>query len=458
MRRQPLPTHLRWLLLFQAFNAVNFTIALGAPLVLTAQYLGAGPFYIGLLNALTPLLAGLNFFVTRWVDRLGYQEVLIRGWTFRSIFLLFVIPLPFLVGHAPEWVLVWGLVFPLVIFNVIRGLTAGAWFPWLTQIVPTENRGYFFGVEQRVINISALITLVGCGWFLGTEPEAWRYATLFFISLFFGVLSPWALRQVKTPVEMGPAPDRPPGLSGLMKQVAHIWRYRPYRRAMRFVTIHNLGMFAVPAFVIYYLRAEVALPDGIILKLQAMTTLGVLITSVAWGQLSDRMGSKPLLRISVTAMMIIVGYWTACATGIIVPNVWVIGGVFLLWGVFTSAHAVSQFRLILGSTHKGDLTMSIAWFQVLMALTGGLGPMVWGALIEGLRTPTLEVAGPESIAFTVFFGGALLLGLVTQFFLSPLPEPKAVSTPRVIAQVVWDWPVKVVSGIAGLKMPKRKNK
>ncbi len=456
MKRQPLPPYLRWILLFQAFNAVNFTIALGAPLVLTAQYLGAGPFYIGLLNALTPLLAGLQVFVTRWVDKHGYQKTLIRGWTARSFFLLFIIPLPFLVGRAPEWVLVWGLIFPMVMFNVIRGLTSGAWFPWLTQIVPEEQRGYFFGVEQRVINIAALLALIGCGWFLGAEPEAWRYATLFGVAFLFGVLSPWALRQVRAPIDSAPASDQPPGMAGLVKQISKIWSHKPYRRAMRFVTMHNLGMFAVPAFVVYYLKVEVAFSDGIILKLQAMTTLGVLITSVTWGRLSDSIGSRPLLRISVTALMILVGYWTACAAGLVVPTVLAIGGVFLLWGVFSSAHAVSQFRLILGSIHPADLTMSIAWFQVLMAVTGGLGPMAWGAMLEALRTPTLEADGPESLAFLVLFGGALILGIGTQSLLSYIPEPKAVSTPRAIAQVLWDWPVKVVGGLAGMANQRRR--
>src|SRR5690606_20727053 len=132
----------------------------------------------------------------------------------------------------------------------------------------------------------------------------------------FGVMSPWALRQVRVNVESHPKPDRPPGMRGLMKQVARIWRHKPYRRAMRFVTMHNIGMFAVPAFVVYYLKVDVGLGDGIILKLQAMTTLGVLITSVSWGRLSDIYGSRPLLRIAVTSLMILVGYWTLCACGI----------------------------------------------------------------------------------------------------------------------------------------------
>ena len=49
-----LPNYTRRLLGFQAFNSVNFTIAIGTPMVLLAKFLGAGETMIGLLIALTP--------------------------------------------------------------------------------------------------------------------------------------------------------------------------------------------------------------------------------------------------------------------------------------------------------------------------------------------------------------------------------------------------------------------
>jgi hypothetical protein len=47
----PLPAFTRRLIGFQVLNAVNFTIALGSPMVLAAKMLGAGETTIGLLLA-----------------------------------------------------------------------------------------------------------------------------------------------------------------------------------------------------------------------------------------------------------------------------------------------------------------------------------------------------------------------------------------------------------------------
>jgi MFS family permease len=151
------------LLAFQACNACNFTIALGAPLVLAARHIGATEFHIGIMNALPVLLIALQLLATNLVDRLGYRRLMLMGWSARSFMLLLIAPLPMLTGIVPPWVLILGMIIPIMGFSAIRGFASGAWLPWLTAVLPPEQRGLYLGKEQRTMNVSGLATLLLCG-------------------------------------------------------------------------------------------------------------------------------------------------------------------------------------------------------------------------------------------------------------------------------------------------------
>jgi len=170
--REDLPGHARWLMLFQALNAVNFTIALGAPMVLTARYLGADESILGLLISLTPFLATLQIIGTGIADRWGYRKLMIVGWASRAFMLLPAMATPLLIGRFAPEILVWIFFAALFAFNAIRGVSGCAWFPWLKLLIPEKGRGYYLGMEQRAINFCVLMTLIVAGSILAGAPAA----------------------------------------------------------------------------------------------------------------------------------------------------------------------------------------------------------------------------------------------------------------------------------------------
>ncbi len=443
-----MPPTTKWLLAFQACNACNFTIALGAPLVLAARHIGATEFHIGIMNALPVLLIALQLLATNLVDRLGYRRLMLMGWSARSFMLLLIAPLPMLTGIVPPWVLILGMIIPIMGFSAIRGFASGAWLPWLTAVLPPEQRGLYLGKEQRTMNVSGLATLLLCGFFLGGNPAGWKFSTMFVVAWAAGMMSVYFLRNTADtpPTANENQPHR--SLAQVWEAIVRIWGHKAFRRTTSFVSLYTIALSSIPVFLVLFVKEELGYTDGQVLKMQAATTLGVLATAVYWGQLSDRSGSRPLLRLSDLGMLAILAYWLGAALGFYRPALIEIISAYGLWGVFSAAHAVAQTRLVLSCSPKDELIVGTAFFQVIVALFGGVAPIFFGGALEWLRHPADGGAGLGRIAFAIIFGIALILGLLSQILLSRVPESAALATHRLVMQVVYDWPIKVLSGIA----------
>lgn len=439
--RSGLPGVARWLFLFQGFNAVSFMLALGAPLVLLSRYLGATEFQIGLITALTPLLVVLQLPAASLIDRIGCRRLMLAGWRLRSVFLLLIVPLPFLVGKAPPMLLVAGLIAAMFCFNAVRGFATAAWFPFLSHLVAEKARGRYLGAEQLVINSCAFLTLIGCGFFLGDSPGPARFSTLLLVASVAGIVGVSFLRHVP---EHFPPPRarrlRRPGAFVTSLRIA--WRHPPFRRTFRFVAVYTVAAFSFPAFLVLYQRDGLDWGEGIILKLQAVMTLGVLISAVTIGKWVDRLGSRPIMRIADLCVLFFILFWVYSAWKGWDPGYFAAGVAFFLWGMMNSGHAISQIRLILGCCPPRHLTYSLAIFQVLTSLAGAASPVAFGWLL-GASQRALE-NGTQGYA--VLFSLSFLLIAASQFLLGRVPDPRAVKTSRVL-QLAYGWPMRFLSGV-----------
>lgn len=439
-----------WLLAFQACNACNFTIGLGAPLIVTARHLGASEEQIGLLNALSPLMVGLQLLVTNWMVRLGYRRMMLMGWGTRSFMLLLIVPLPFLAGVLPQAFLSWAIIIPIFLFNVFRGLASGAWLPWLKTLLPEGERGRYLAREQITMNLSGFLTLIFCGAVLGRDPGALQFSLLFVVAWLAGMASVWFLRK---------APEVMPGetegecersLRERLGAFSRIIRHRPFRAATRFTTVHTIAVSAIPGFLVIYVAEDLDWTTGAVMKLQSLTTVGVALTAIVWGALCERYGSRPVLRVALTGQLALLTFWIASASGLPVATLPALVIAFLCWGSLSAAQAISQTRLILDTSPPDDVTLSLPLYQVFVALAGGGAPLVWGMVLNRLRHPVGEGIPPDptgafSFAFLVFFGGCMMIGLIGHALLSSVRERSAFSTGRMLLNVAWDWPTRVVS-------------
>ena len=75
-------------LLFGFFNALTWQIAIGTPMVLFAERLGASSFQVGLVYSFVFLLTPVQVAATALLPHFGFKRVTLGGWGIRSFFLM----------------------------------------------------------------------------------------------------------------------------------------------------------------------------------------------------------------------------------------------------------------------------------------------------------------------------------------------------------------------------------
>lgn len=439
-QRDPLPLGAKWFLGFQALNAFSFNIALGAPLILLAKHIGASEKVIGLLIGLTPLMACLQLLATNIADKWGYKRLILLGWSLRAFMFLPIAAIPLLSGRLPDRALVWILIVCILLFTTIRGAASGAWWPWIRLIVPHHQRGRYLGVDQLVFQIFVLISMLSAGWILGDSPEGWRYTIIYILAWASAMVSQYFLSQVPCPMppEAKTRPSRT--LIDVGRAMKRVWAHPPFRQATRYAGVHGLAYAAVGGFLIVFLREDMQFSEGLILKLAAGQTIGMIATSMMWGSLSDKTGSRPLMRLALGGYMAVLAVLGGAALGWVSLSMWLMGGLYVLFGFFDGAHGVPQSRLALASCPDDELTVGMAFYQVVVALTRGGSALLWGLSIELLRHTAIP-------PFIVFFWGIFAITLAAQFLLTRVREPEARRTKDVIAMIFWQWPQRMIDAL-----------
>ena len=449
---------------FQFANAINFTIALGTPMVLTGKFLGAGEALIGVMLAFTPLLNLLQVLASNTAERLGYKRMVLAGWGARSFMMMLAVPLPLLHGRTlfgwavPDSLLLGVLVGLLFLFILIRGVTCVVWVPWVSQVVPEAQRGRYFGWDQTCINGGALAILIASGFFLGNDPAGtpgWKYAALFTVSWLAGWLSVQFLKPVPCTMPPSAAAKARRSWGDLRRAYREVWRHKPFRRMARFQALNSLAWAAYGGFLTVFLKDQQELGEGYILGISAVGTLGTILTSILWGRFSDRFGSRPTMRLAGIGQIAVLAVWGLAAAGVIRMGV---GQLFLLsavFGIVSAAMTIPLLKLYMASFPEHEMTVAVTLNSVLTSLCGAAAPLLWGPVLEILKHQPCMVGGWLR-PFTVFFGATALMTVLAQLALGRIRDTRSMPTLQVVGTVLLDWPRQLFSDLGDtLSGPRR---
>ena len=411
---------------FALLNALSSQVILSGPLVLFAKTLGASATILGLVAGMMPLLTILQIPAANFVDRIGYRRFVIGGWSLRIafIFLMALIPLSerFLNPNAQ---LVLLLIF-LFLFNLSRGISACAWLPWITGLVPAASRGRYLATDQACSNGASFIcflviaALLGVDRWLPNIAQSWSFILTFLFSGIMGVLSLIFLKQI-------PDIPVPSEESGNRKPVPwmHLAAHPPFRRLLELDAIWSLAYGGLATFVVAFLKAGSIWDDSSILALMSVQFLGGLGALWFGGRRLDQHGSKPTFGfIMLAGLVVAVGWFVVSAKAVSTGPALLILLILplgLLNALFTAANNHLAMTIVprMGRNHF------FALYSVVWQVTLGLSPIAWGLLIDSVGDRSIHRLGIDWNRYSLFFG-LVSFTFVWAFVQSRrLEEPKA---------------------------------
>jgi MFS family permease len=163
----------------------------------------------------------------------------------------------------------------------------------------------------------------------------------------------------------------------------------------------------------YYLKTEAHLSMDRILIYTALQYAGVILGTLIMRNHIDRIGTKPVFRISLVSAAIISVFWIFLirGQGQLLPFLPLS---YFAFGFSSSLWITANLKYLPRVCDEEKQALHVSVHSAVVGIVGGLAPIIWGYLV---KIPGSQ-PGVQADAFSLFFG-ALLLSQIGLFFYIP---------------------------------------
>ena len=429
--------------LFQVFNSTSWSIILGTPMLLYLKSLGASATTLGVMVALTPLFGVLQIPAANFVERVGFKNFVVRGWTSRSIFILAIAAtvffLPATLSDNVRIVLVLVL---LALFAAARGISVCGYMPWITHLVPESVRGAFISRDNLCMYSALTGTMVLSSWCVGLFPGPRTFGVLFLLSYAAALFSLIFLRRIPDVQTVKPraGAGHPPWKEMLL--------FPPFFRFVLYNVVFNLFISALGVVWVPFMKDGFLASSSLVLALTAYSSIIAAGTVLLMGPVADRTGSRPLMAFSSLLILVSQSGWMALAAGAL-PRFPALPFLIVTFGaVGYSILGLASTRLLMGIVPSTGRSHFFAISSVSISLTLGLMPILWGfgldALGRAIGNGFPAASGWTWNRYSLFYAIVLMGTLGAQFFRRRLDEPKAMATDEFLRLLLIQSPGRIL--------------
>ena len=403
---------------FSLFNAISFQIVFGTPAILYAKSLGAPATALGIIASLSPFLSICQIPAAHFLGRFGYKRFTFAGWGLRTfcVFLIALIPLMSSLGNPAKLRI---LIASLFVFNLLRGIAAGAWLPWITALIPEPQRGRFISRDQFCLNFGSLAAILVCAYLLSEESQPWQFSLVFLLSTVGGWISLLFIKLM---------PDIAPGETLKQSNTAVPWReivtYPPFFRLTFFVFLIMISAGCAGVFGVAFLKSQLHFGQSRILFINTLFFLGALVTLPLVGRIIDRIGNKTTLAVSLGILCVGFFTWSLLAAEALTPSLLLINTLYFTGGMAGAGIAVAQNRLMMSTMPEMGRNHFFAFFSVITSIGTGCAPIGWGMMIDSLDHFSLAQGPLHWNTFAVYYSLQFVIMLATTAWIAALIDKK----------------------------------
>ena len=394
---------LRTVTICGCFAFVWMAIAIGMPLTMFLEAIGASGVQIGMIVAAQQLPLMLQIPSALLVERLPSRKPLWFSLALSHRALWFIAAaLPFVMGVGQASV--WTLIAMVGVSFILGHMSAPIWQGWMADLVPKVVSARYWGVRQTAMTFTFVLTV----WLSGAVLDHFRsqgslagFGILFGIAALFGTLDICIHLTVPEPIAQ-PAPPH----DGIKSKFKDILAHRDFIFLTSGMAAWYFGVALIGAFTPVCLKRDFSMDYTQISLFIMAASFGAFLLSIPLGKLGGRFGSRTLCSLCMLVAPTLLLLWFFVKPGSVQFSV-------PLLGVFTvpeSLLLMLPFQAISGGLYAGvglyqfhlaglltrregrTLWMASHWFPIGVA--SATSPLLGGFLMDVFQRHPLKILLP----------------------------------------------------------------
>ncbi|MDY7031466.1 MAG: MFS transporter [Thermodesulfobacteriota bacterium] len=403
-----------------------------------AIHLGMNEFLIGILGSIpffvTIFQLPTSYFILKNFAR---KKIAYRAASFARLLWLPIVLLAFLpVSHkSTQLLLIISLIF---LSHAFISISYISWLSWISDLVPDEIRGRFFGTRNMICGIAGMIVMVVFGILLdrlkihSPTGVSLGFFIIFIAAVSFGILSLRFLKHITEP--------------SVHKSFTHISFQRltllpfedsNFKRFLFFSLFWNFSVyFASPFFTLYFLR-DLNFSYGFVATLGMISAFADLLGMRVWGRISDRVKNKAVIQFSSWFAIALPLAWTCVQP----DNIFIPILLHLIGGGFWAGINLCTNNLVLRISPHENRAFFFSVYNIMGGLGAAIGPVLAGLLLKSMTPLNLELFSWQILPLQIIFIASTLFRFLSFQLFKFVKEPEEFTVGEM---------VRVIRGIRGL--------
>lgn len=368
---------------------------------------GGPPELVSLISSVQPVVQAIvSLFGASYASSFQKKKpLLIPPSIIVRLFVLLLACIPLLPQPYRAWnfFLIWG------IMNIPWAFCNLSWSPMMSNIIPEDQRGRFFGTRNALTGITTLLGTFITGVVLAKYPFEPAFSGLFTAAFISVMISMVFLARHIEPV----VPESGESKNNIRSDNSRLFELdiRPNLQPFtdpHYGSIFSLSCLAIFIFHIGYSMAvplftlrqinQLALSNSLIAIIASVSGITTFLGSYLSGRAADRWGYRYVLFFSTLLSVIPPLIWATSSQFTIVVLA------SMLWGFTGSAYMICFTFMVLAVAPQHNQSRFVAMNTIIGNLAGGLGPILGLFLV---KIPWLNIQGSLMAAAAIMFAGTL---------------------------------------------------
>ncbi|MFH1503799.1 MAG: MFS transporter [Candidatus Omnitrophota bacterium] len=419
-----------------ALSAIMGSLAGGIFLMgFALKVLKAQPQQIGFLAAL-PMFANLiQIFGSYIIERTGKKKIFCFLCVIVSrVLWILIIILPLAIFSTLQDSRVWILVIVIAVSSLFSSLSGVAWLAWMSDLVPENIRGTYFGKRNMIASACGMIAILLGGKFITiresrfSESNPWGFIILFVLGLIAGLIAVWFLAGIPEVETVKEKKESGFNFSLFLQPLKD-------KNFLALIIFVSAWMFAIQIAAPFYgvfMIENLKIDFSTITIFGAFATFATLFMMKIWGPISDKLGNKPVIIVSGWVLIIIPFIWIFALPGKYYLPVL---AAHILSGAFMAGSALSQFNILIKLSPQQGRSVYLALFAAITGLVGAVAPILGGSLSKILEKASWTFSTYQISNLHFIFLISSALQALAIFFILRVKEPAAAAPVAVVMQL-----------------------